>query len=187
MITCKDLKALIEHAEDAGVDPPEFLGVLLMLARNYGRVAISKRLGIRERTVRRVVENYRTRSDVLEKVLAVQKATLSATGLHCTPVLYAGLSEDLLQKTRSAVVNLRDRIVIFSRDPNKVEVIGISTSGRVEYPGVPPEIVAPYQAVNLPDQSGELQRGVVVCWKNYRNELDDAVLLVGLGSLCEPG
>lgn len=185
LITCKELLSLVAVARNSKIDVLEFLGALLMITRSYGRVYTSKRLGIRERVVRRVADISKSISGVPEIVAVFEKMVLERKSLSCTPILYTGLSEELIQKTRSAVVGLRDRIVIFSRDPSKIEVIGVLNGCNVEYPGVPPELLRPYEEVTIPALNKGVQRGLVVCWRNYRDELDDAALLAALGSLCE--
>lgn len=184
-VTCDDLIRFARIARDFGIGTVELYSVLLMLLRSYGRVATSKRLGLRERLVRKIAELSRRKPEVLRVVSALRKATLTGTGVACTPVYYTGLSQNIISAVRRKVVYLRDQVVIHSRDPGKVDVIGVFTEYTLDYPGVPPEVAKPYvEAVYA-----ELERvggaGVIVCWNSYREELDDGVLVAALASFCE--
>lgn len=185
LITCEDLTYSARVALNFGVETVEFYGILLMLLKRYGRVATSKRLGLRERLVRRVIEISRKKPEVLRVVSNLKKATLTSKVVTCTPVFYMGLSPSLLNAIRQKVVYLRDHIVIYSRDPGKVGVIGVFTEGVVDYPGVPPEIARPYLEAVYAELEQIGNTGVIVCWNSYRGELDDGVLVAALASFCE--
>ena len=184
VVGCSDLVELYVVAQKIGVNPVEMLSVSLLVKEGLGRVAISKKLGLSERTVRNILHALKA-SRATEVVLGVlhrlQRRLLHAPWLTCSPVLYSGVGSDVTRVLLTHVVSARDYIVVYSGDPDKVEVVGVVESGRLEYPGIPQEIVGPYMELgNLVATSS----GVLVCWRNYVEHVDDAVLLVSLARLC---
>ena len=187
MINCSDLREYIFKIQERGLDVVEvFSTVLAVLTENIGRVALSKRLGFSERTVRNIVTMLKTGElswlvDFLGKITIT---SISAPWLSCQPVLYTGLSSELLEDTLRRVVLLRDFIVISSKEPSKVEVLGVLREGDLVFPGLVEEYSEPYLKLR---EVLSRTSGLLVCWRNYRRFLDDSVLLLSLSRLCESG
>ena len=168
----------------AGVGFKEFLGVAILLVEGYGRVAMSKKLGYRERLVRDVLDAIKCSEPArrsLEVIGSLHRLVFKPGLPTCTPVVYSNLGEELLDAVLKNVVSLRDYIVAYSGSPAKVEVVGVIKGGKLQYPGLPDDISGPYLGVfedkRVPD-------GIVVCWRNYVEYVDDSTLLASLANLC---
>lgn len=184
LLGCRELLELREISRRVGVDFKEFIGVGILLREGYGRTAIAKKLGYRERLVRDTIEAIKRSG--LEARMArlldhLHKSVVRAKWLTCTPVVYSNLDEELTRTVLEDVVSLRDYIVVHSRSPAKVEVIGVVSGGRLEYPGLPAEIVDPYLKIL---EHLNTASGLVVCWKGYTEYTDDSALLASLADLC---
>mgnify|MGYP001772695368 CR=1 FL=1 len=182
MLSCKDLLAISAVARMAGEKSLYFYAVALLALKGYGRVAISKKLGIREREARKILEALRLNQHALNLVKEFGRVVLSAAGLECKPVVYTGLAEDVLSIVESRVVLFRDYLVINSRNPEKVEVIGTCRSGSLKLPGVPEDVAYRYRCL---EEFSKSTHGVLVCWKSYEEVADDALVLLSLSELCK--
>lgn len=184
MLSCRELLELREISQRIGIGFKEFLGVGILLREGYGRTAIAKKLGCRERLVRGAIEAIRRsglETHVVRLLSYFHKSIVKAEWLTCTPVVYSNLDEELTRTVLECIVPLRDYIVVHSRNPAKVEVIGVVRGGRLEYPGLPAEIVGPYLKIL---EHLNTTSGLVVCWKSYTEYTDDSALLASLADLC---
>ncbi|MGC8983000.1 MAG: hypothetical protein ACP5KA_04515 [Desulfurococcaceae archaeon] len=181
MITCEALLRAKNLASMLGVGPVEFHGIGLLAAEGIGRVAAARRLGLRERLARRVLHALRKSPELGNFYRELRKVVAEVRGLSCTPVLYGNISSELLEKARTRLISLRDYIVIYARDPGKVEVIGFSSEDKLEYPGLPEDLAGLYA-----EARATLPRikGLVICWRSYKSYLDDALVLSALTELC---
>jgi hypothetical protein len=185
LISCRDLVEAALKLRSLDLDAVDTFSVILaVLSEGVGRVAVSKMLGLTERSVRKVTTLLRNSelswlSGLLSRVVITR---VTAPWLTCQPVLYTGLSSELLEATCKRVVLLRDFIVISSREPSKIEVIGVLRNSELVLPGLVEEYAEPYLKIRelLPSTSG-----LLVCWRNYRRFFDDSVLLYSLAQLCE--
>jgi hypothetical protein len=171
--------------ERLGLDPVEVFSTLLaLLSEGIGRVALSKKLGFPERTVRKVVTLVKTGelSWLRGVFIEISVTSINAPWLNCQPVLYEGFNSGLLDTVRENIVLLRDFIVISSREPGKVEVIGVLIGDNLVYPGLVEEYSEPYLKLRelLPRTTG-----LLVCWRSYRRYLDDSILIASLAYLCK--
>jgi len=185
LISCRDLVEATSRLRERGLVVVEaFSVVLAVLAESVGRVALSKMLGLTERTVRRVATLLKSGelSWLRDLLREVATTTITAPWLTCQPVLYTGLSSELLEAVSRRVVLLRDFIVISSGEPSKLEVLGVLKNSELVFPGLVEECAEPYLRLRgvLPSTSG-----LLVCWRNYKRFLDDSVLLYSLARLCE--
>lgn len=184
MITCQRLLELLKIAQNIGIGLKELLSISLLLKEGYGRVAIAKRLKFRERLVRDIIKNLRgsnAENTVIKAIGALSKDPLSAPWLTCKPVVYSNVGDELIRAVLVHVVSVRDYIVINSGNPGKVEVIGVVNLGKLEYPGLPPELADPYIKLATLVQASS---GILICWKNYVEHVDDAVFLASLTNIC---
>lgn len=55
----------------------------------------------------------------------ISVTSINAPWLNCQPVLYEGFNSGLLNTVRENIVLLRDFIAVSSREPGRVEVIGV--------------------------------------------------------------
>lgn len=184
MITCKELIELLNVARKMRVEFREFLSVSLLLKEGYGRVAIAKKLKFRERLVRGIIEGLKKNGVdkyVVKTIGMLGKVHVNAPWLSCKPVVYDNIDGELLNSVLTRIISMRDYIVINSGNPNKVEVIGILKSSALMYPGLPQKLLQPYIKI-----AGlvESTNGIIVCWKNYVDYLDDAVFLASLTNMC---
>lgn len=185
LISCNDLKESTSRLQQSGLSVIDVFSVTLAsLTEGVGRVALSKMLGLTERTVRKItmllkIGELHWLSSLLEKITI---NNINAPWLTCKPVLYGGFSEELLNIVSRRIVLLRDFIIISSKEPGKVEVLGVLINGDLAYPGLVGEYCEPYLKLReiLPRTNG-----LLVCWRNYKRYLDDSVLLVSLAYLCE--
>jgi len=185
LVCCRDLRESVLIIQQLNLDTIEVFSTLLaVLAEDVGRVALSKKLGFTERTVRKIITLVKSGklSWLAEILRKISINSISAPWLTCQPILYVGFSEEILNTISKKVVLLRDFIVISSREPGKVEVLGVLRDRDLFYPGLVGEYNEPYLKLRevLPRTSG-----LLVCWRNYKRYLDDSVLLVSLAYLCE--
>ncbi|MEM4224438.1 MAG: hypothetical protein QXX93_00565 [Desulfurococcaceae archaeon] len=181
MVVCKELVEAFNVTKNIGADPQAFYGVLLLVLRDQGRVAISKKLGLRERLVRRILSTVREKPTLLQYLKSFERTVLASERVKCTPVVYRGVSREILAMVKERIIDLRDYIVIYSRNPGKFEVVGVIEDGKLEYPGLPREISEPYISLKT---IANTDAGLIVCWKSYTEVVDEALLLSALTSLC---
>ncbi|MEM4482141.1 MAG: hypothetical protein QXK88_03000 [Desulfurococcaceae archaeon] len=184
MIDCAKLMKVLNEAKEMGLELIELISIGLLLKEGLGRTAISKRLEYRERFVREAIDKLKS-SDHIISLLGLLEyfniVEINAPWLKSKPVFYGYFDPALLEKIESKVVVLRDYLVIFSGDPNKVETIGLLYDRELKYPGLPIELSEPYQKlVGLIKGTN----GVLLCWRNYRKYTDDSILLASLSNLC---
>lgn len=184
LITCQILLLMRDVLTGTRIELRDLICICLMLKEGYGRVAISRRLGFGERRIRGIV-NVLKKSNCLDRVFRVltsfQREAIRTTHLKCTPVLYSNLDENLLNNLAGMIVTLRDYIVVNSRDPTKIEVIGIVKAGMLIYPGLPDQFTGPYMKIAEFIQN---RSGLLTCWTEYKEYLDDATLLASLIDIC---
>ena len=185
MINCRDLEESILKVKQSGLNTIEVFSIVFaLLTENVGRVALSKKLGFSERTVRKIVSLLKTSdlSQIFELLGRINVTTINAPWLSCQPVLYEGFSSEVLESISEKIILLRDFIVISSREPSKIEVLGVLRNNHLIYPGLIEDYAKPYLKLRekLPETSG-----LLVCWRNYKRFLDDSILLTSLSRLCE--
>ncbi|MEM2025981.1 MAG: hypothetical protein QXW94_06795 [Desulfurococcaceae archaeon] len=184
LIDCAKLIMASNEAKEMGLELIELISIGLLLKEGLGRTAISKRLEYRERLVREAIDKLKS-SDRIISLLGLLEdfniVEINAAWLKCKPVFYGHFNPTLLKEIGNKVVALRDYLVIFSGDPNKVEIIGLLYDRELKYPGLPIELSEPYHnLVGLINGTN----GVLLCWRNYRKYTDDSILLASLSSLC---
>ncbi|MEM1713934.1 MAG: hypothetical protein QXW36_05325, partial [Desulfurococcaceae archaeon] len=119
---------------------------------------------------------------ILQRVLSrIERKVIYTIEANCNPVAYHNLANDLILAIMQNIVALRDYIIIHSGDPEKIEIIGIVKNGELEIPGIPPDLAAKYAGLS---RFLEDLNGVVVCWRKYNENLDDAVFILSLIDLC---
>ena len=183
LIDCDNLSEILKASSRLNVDPVELMSISLLTREGLGRVAISKILGYGERKVRKILEELkRGKYTHISEILGLFRKVQVESTLSCRLVFYGYFTKTILESISRYIVNFRDHIIILSRNPHSVEVIGVRIDNRVEYPRLPIEYSKPYvdALVNLQEANG-----VIVCWRNYRGVLDDAVLLTSLAYLCQ--
>lgn len=169
------------------LEPPFILAIAMMAMKGYGRVMMSRISGLRERAVRNALSYIRSiHSDIHDLITSLlnnrRRVEASTMPLTCEPVLYTGFDDLIMKAVKSQVVKLRDFIVVNSRDPYKIEVIGVVENGTITIPGLPEELQSLYCKIN--DLVPRDSNGIIVCWRRYREFIDDSSLLLSLGELC---
>lgn len=185
MISCSELLELARITRKHGLKPLEVIAVKLLLLENYGRVSIAKKLGFTERQARNIVDYLKREKEVsllMQRVLrGIERRLLNDMGFTCKPALYLNLADNLLSIIQRKIISLRDYIVIYSGNPEKVEVLGVVKEGVLNIPGLPEEIAEQYAKLNSL-VSG--LTGALVCWRNYSECIDDAIFISSLIDLC---
>lgn len=189
VIDCDLLKEINSYLEQyAKLEPRYVLAVLMLARKGLGRVAISKMLKLRERAVRNILDvPYKSTVSGLRMSIDIFLESIHRLGvenswLRCKPVLYTRISVEILDMIVSNVVKFRDHIVINTRDPGKIEIIGVFDGRDLRLPGVPGEIQGSYML--LTKQIPVLQRGILICWRNYQDVLDDSAFFISLAEIC---
>lgn len=182
-VSCSDLLKYSEYALKADIRVEDLISITLLLRDGYGRVAIAKKLGLRERYVRSVVEFLKKNyfSELVKSIESLKITSLDLSGFNCRFIHYENICKTILDEVYRSIVSFRDYIVVHSRDPFKIEVIGVLRNNTLEYPGLPRELQEQYLVVKNQLPSGN---GIVVCWKNYRGYIDDASLIASLIDIC---
>ncbi|MEM0282078.1 MAG: hypothetical protein QXW93_00635 [Desulfurococcaceae archaeon] len=185
MINCSDLLEVTYLKNRRGLKLLDIITTALMLLEKHGRVSIAKKLGCTERQARNIIEFLKKEKEyftILQRVLSrIERKVIYAIEVDCNPVAYYNLANDLILAIMQNIVALRDYIIIHSGDPEKIEIIGIVKNGELEIPGIPPDLAAKYAGLS---RFLEDLNGVVVCWRKYNENLDDAVFILSLIDLC---
>lgn len=183
MITCKSLLSVRSLIEKFSLDEPTTYAVTYLRSKGYGRVFIANYLDVPERLVRKILTLLSSRLDADSPMDVVKKLTVVRGDQleGCTPLFYTGLSREFIEVIHERVVLFRDFIVISSKRPDKVEVIGVCTSGVLEFPGVPENIAGKYVDLYRDIAKGD---GLAICWRDYKEAVDEGVLLSSLTRLC---
>lgn len=183
MITCKSLLSVRGLIEKLSLDESTTYAVTYLRSKGYGRVFIANYLNVPERLVRKVLMLLSSCPDTNSPIDVVKELTVVRSDQleGCTPLFYSGLSREFIEVIQERVVLFRDFIVISSRRPDKVEVIGVCTSGVLDFPGVPESLVDKYINLYRDIARGD---GLAICWRDYREAIDEGILLSSLTKLC---
>lgn len=157
----------------------------MLFLEKYGRVSIAKKLGFTERQVRNILD-YLTREEetsiLLQRVLSlIERRLLEVEEFSCIPVLYLNLDDNLLTVIQRKIVSLRDYIVIYSSNPEKIEILGVVREGVIDLPGLPDYVAKRYTKLNFNVKG---LTGALVCWRDYNESVDDAIFISSLIDLC---
>ncbi|MEM4717656.1 MAG: hypothetical protein QXE81_02715 [Desulfurococcaceae archaeon] len=183
-IDCNSLRELKDLSRLLETDLVLLIGIILLANEGLGRVAISKRVLTGERVVRRVIDYlFKDKGrKYMNNLYSFNVRELPVDWLKCEPVLYIGFEQEIIEMVKYNIVAFRDYIVINSRDPRKIEVIGVIQGGALIFPGVPLDISGPYNELSRFVKPGD--NGIIICWNKYNKALDNAILLTSIISLC---
>lgn len=189
-LNCDDFRYIMNVLDKIWPHRLELLGVLLGEGKEkLGRIAISKQTGLTERRVR-TIKSAITKNIASDEKLAVtintflKKISIWKSDLdNRKAVAVCSLERSLLEDIIKRVVLLRDLIVIETRLPGELEVIGVRMDDEILIPRLPTEIAEDYQKLlsrtDLPNNC------VFTVWSSYPGIIVDASLLTSLVSFCE--
>jgi hypothetical protein len=185
LVSCNELLELARRIKLHGLKLPDLIAVKMLFLEKYGRVSIAKKLGFTERQVRNILD-YLTREEetsiLLQRVLSlIERRLLEVEEFSCIPVLYLNLDDNLLTVIQRKIVSLRDYIVIYSSNPEKIEILGVVREGVIDLPGLPDYVAKRYTKLNFNVKG---LTGALVCWRDYNESVDDAIFISSLIDLC---
>jgi len=191
-LSCKVLFNIFKGLSN---EPVEELAVLLLYQRYtcLGRVAVAKKLGISERRARSLIDKLNKKGYLakdLETCINTRSfpynlsyCSTKFNNYYLTAFLEANL--ELLKLVERSITMLRDYIVLASRDPEVLEIVGYTSEGRIYLPRVPRRMREKYarkidklipQILSTPS--------LFIVWRSYKPYLSEACLLYSLYRLC---
>ncbi|ACL11775.1 hypothetical protein DKAM_1449 [Desulfurococcus amylolyticus 1221n] len=188
MINCGLLETIKNISRESGFTVAELLVVMLgMHKEGLGRASVSRKTSIGERRIRRINEYVKSLQKTRPELYEFITEGIHQASIITQPVkqylltIFHPVDPDLLKKVESKIVEIRDWIIVETRDRECIEVIGI-VPDRIVFPLVPEELSRRY--IELVPATLLENNSVLVLWRKHIPLLYESAVLNALVNIC---
>lgn len=188
MINCSLLETIKNISRESGFAIAELLVVILgMHKEGLGRVSVSRKTSIGERRIRRINEYIKSLQKTRPELYEFITESIHQASIITQPVkqylltIFHPVDPGLLKKVESKIVEIRDWIIVETRDRECIEVIGVVLD-RIIFPLVPEELSRRY--IELVPATLLEKNSVLVLWRKHTPLLYESAVLNALVNIC---